>query len=245
MPEKKNNEAQDGSTEPLKMKALVEATNTTKATILHYVQQGLIPQPTRTSHNMAYYDPSSVKLIKLIKYLQSRYRLPLAKIKPIVKEQSAGRNALPFMEMQELIFGNHEKQLMNQKELCEKSGLSEPQIKKCLAADVLVPKKEGQFDENDLAIAHILRAGFDAGMSLEEFLYYPRLAKELVEAEMAVQAKLLKGQSFNDSVTITMDLVSNARALRSYFLERLFQKRAAARNIFFTNEDQTEKEKKR
>lgn len=242
MPEEKKKETQADSKKLLKMKALVTATSTTKATILHYVQQGLIPEPIRTSHNMAYYDPSSVKLIKFIKYLQSRYRLSLAEIKDIMKEKSAGRNALPFMEMQELIFGKHEIQSMDQKEFCEKSGLTEPEVKRCIKADILIPKKEGRFDENDVVIAHMLRAGFDAGMSLEEFLYYPRLANELVEAEMAVQAKLLKGQSFNDAVTITMDLVSNARALRSYVIERLFQRRAAKQNNFFTDEDQAEKE---
>ena len=38
----------------LKMKELMEATGVTKATILHYVKEGLLPEPVKTGRNMAY-----------------------------------------------------------------------------------------------------------------------------------------------------------------------------------------------
>lgn len=131
---------------------------------------------------------------------------------------------------------------MSREEFCEQSGLTDSILKKCIEVEILLPKEDGQFDAKDLAIAQILRAGFDAGMSLEEFQYYPRLAKEMVEAEMAIQARLVKGQTFNEAVLITMDLVSNARAIRSYVIERIFQKRAVQQKVFFNTEEQ-EKEK--
>ena len=242
--EKKHSSPKKGESsqaeQPLKMKALMEATNTTKATILHYVKEGLLPQPFKSSPNMAYYGPSFVKLIKFIKYLQSRYRLSLAEIKEIIKEQDAGRDVLPFIEMKELVFGKQDSSLMNQKEFCEQAGLTDEVLKQCIEADVLIPKKDGQYDAKDLAIARILRAGFDAGMFLEGFQFYPRLAKEMVEAEMAIQARLIKGQSFNDAVLITMDLVSNARALRSYVIGRIFQKRATSQKVFLKSEEAEE-----
>jgi len=94
-PAEKKHALEKGSPVPqdkprLKMKALMEATNSSKATILHYVQKGLLPKPVKTSRNMAYYDPLSIDLIKSIKYLQSRYRLPLSAIKEIIKGQDAG-----------------------------------------------------------------------------------------------------------------------------------------------------------
>jgi len=227
------------------MKELMQATRTTKATILHYVKEGLLPQPFKTSPNMAYYSPASIKLIKFIKYLQGQYRLSLSEIKKIIQTQERQQDIVPFIEMKELIFGRLDPAVMNQKEFCERSGLSDEVLKECIQADLLIPKKNGRFDAQDLAIAHILRAGFEAGMSLEEFRFYPRLGRELVEAEMAVQARFIKGQSFNDAVLTTMDLVRNARALRSYIIERIFQRRAASQKVFVKSNELNKKRKRR
>ena len=37
----------------LKMKEIMDATGVTKATILHYVKEGLLPEPVKTGRNMA------------------------------------------------------------------------------------------------------------------------------------------------------------------------------------------------
>ena len=52
------------------MKELVQATGLPKSTILHYLNQGLLSQPVKTSPNMAYYDPSCVQRVAMIKEMQ-------------------------------------------------------------------------------------------------------------------------------------------------------------------------------
>jgi DNA-binding transcriptional MerR regulator len=52
------------------MSQLAEASGVSAGTIKHYLREGLLPEPVRTSRNMAYYPPDFVERIRLIKQLQ-------------------------------------------------------------------------------------------------------------------------------------------------------------------------------
>ena len=52
--------------------------------IRFYIREGLLPDPERPARNVAYYDPSCVERILLIKELQQKRYLPLSVIKAIV-----------------------------------------------------------------------------------------------------------------------------------------------------------------
>ncbi|MGK2931356.1 MAG: MerR family transcriptional regulator [Solirubrobacterales bacterium] len=54
----------------LKMSELVEASGVPGATIKHYLREDLLPEPVKTSRNMAYYRPETVERIEMIKRLQ-------------------------------------------------------------------------------------------------------------------------------------------------------------------------------
>ena len=61
----------------LKMRELAEASGVSAGTIKHYLREGLLPEPVRTSRNMAYYPPEFVERIRLIKQLQEERFMPL------------------------------------------------------------------------------------------------------------------------------------------------------------------------
>ena len=69
------------------MGALAEASGVSAATIKHYLREGLLPPPVKTSRNMAWYTPDYVDRIKLIKRLQEERYLPLKVIKRILKNE--------------------------------------------------------------------------------------------------------------------------------------------------------------
>ncbi len=78
-------------TEPtVKMSVLARMSGVPAATIKHYVNEGLLPQPTRTSRNMAYYDVSLVPRIQQIKEIQRTRFLPLKVIKEVLDESALG-----------------------------------------------------------------------------------------------------------------------------------------------------------
>jgi DNA-binding transcriptional MerR regulator len=76
----------DDEQELVKVSVLAEMSGVPAATIKHYVREGLLPDPVRTSKNMAYYSPSLVGRIKQIKELQRTRFLPLKVIKQVLDE---------------------------------------------------------------------------------------------------------------------------------------------------------------
>src|SRR5215203_6889251 len=72
--------------ELLKISELAERSGVPVATVRHYLREGLLPEPVKTSRNMAYYPPEFVDRIKLIKRLQEERYLPLKAIKNVLDE---------------------------------------------------------------------------------------------------------------------------------------------------------------
>ena len=61
----------------IKISELAERAEVPVATVRHYLREGLLPEPMRTSRNMAYYPPEFVERIRLIKQLQEERFMPL------------------------------------------------------------------------------------------------------------------------------------------------------------------------
>ena len=67
--------------ELLKISELAEQAEVPVATVRHYLREGLLPEPVKTSKNMAYYPPEFVERIRTIKRLQEERFMPLRVIK--------------------------------------------------------------------------------------------------------------------------------------------------------------------
>jgi DNA-binding transcriptional MerR regulator len=78
----------------LRIGQLAKKAGVSAPTIKYYVKQGLLPQPLKTSRNMAYYDQSCVERINLIKQIQKERFLPLDVIKRLIEsgESYGGRS---------------------------------------------------------------------------------------------------------------------------------------------------------
>jgi DNA-binding transcriptional MerR regulator len=68
----------------LKISELAEAAEVPVATVRHYLREGLLPEPVKTSRNMAYYPPEFAERIRLIKQLQEERFMPLRVIKELL-----------------------------------------------------------------------------------------------------------------------------------------------------------------
>ena len=76
--------AQPETEELLKIGQLAERSGVPSATIRHYVREGLLPEPVKTSRNMAYYPPEFVERIRIIKRLQEERFMPLKVIRELL-----------------------------------------------------------------------------------------------------------------------------------------------------------------
>lgn len=63
---------------------LMKRSGVTRATVHHYVREGLLPEPVKTSRNMALYAPDCVDRVLLIKSLQNHYRRSLAEVRELL-----------------------------------------------------------------------------------------------------------------------------------------------------------------
>jgi len=71
--------------ELLKISELAERADVPVATVRHYLREGLLPEPVKTSRNMAYYPPEFAERIRLIKQLQEERFMPLRVIRELLE----------------------------------------------------------------------------------------------------------------------------------------------------------------
>ena len=82
----------------LRMGELAEASGVSAGTIKHYLREGLLPEPVKTSRNMSWYPPEFVERIRLIKQLQEERFMPLKAIKAVLDEDPERAHALVELE---------------------------------------------------------------------------------------------------------------------------------------------------
>src|SRR3954447_24476796 len=90
--------AKNENDEMLRMGELARASGVSAATIKHYLREGLLPEPVKTSRNMAYYPADFVERIRLIKQLQEERFMPLRVIKSMLDDEPERARALVELE---------------------------------------------------------------------------------------------------------------------------------------------------
>src|SRR5262245_65920433 len=82
------------------MRELAEAAGVSAGTIKHYLREDLLPDPVKTSRNMAWYPREFVERVQLIKQLQEERFLPLKVIREVLEHGDVeGPERLRAMEI--------------------------------------------------------------------------------------------------------------------------------------------------
>ncbi|MFY9265069.1 MAG: MerR family transcriptional regulator [Solirubrobacterales bacterium] len=209
-----------GEQKLLRMGELAELAGVSAATIKHYLREGLLPDPVKTSRNMAWYSLDYVERIKLIKRLQEERYMPLKVIKRILKsepDQVAARLELEdriLARSQELIGGDSisRAQVIKRLELpaevidgFERIGVLDP-------ITVSRSKRYGRADIEFLkAIAEFRETGYEEalGFTVYDALIYKRHLEALARDEVEVITERLAGRLSPDEAA---DLVERGTA---------------------------------
>ena len=208
----------------LKMKQLVDATKVPKSTILLYVGKGLLPQPVKTSPNMAYYHPSCIEKIRFIKKAQTVHRLPLKAIKGLIREMDKGRDTAPLLALQSLVFGSDGRE-MDKTAFCKAAFLEPQVVDRLCRLKLIIPIEKNRFDHQDLGIAILVRQALDLGMDLDDLAFYPEFAAQIADTEIRLREKCTQDLDFKDNASVTLELTRLARGLRAYIIDRTLQKK--------------------
>ena len=69
--------------------------------------------------------------------------------------------------------------------------------------------------------------GLSWGIQISDLVYYVELGEQIVDQEVSLRRRITLPLSYDKDVTITIEMVKNARISRNYIIERLFQHRIA------------------
>ena len=186
--------------ELLRMGELAEASGVPAPTIKHYLREGLLPEPVKTSRNMAYYLPSSVDRIRLIKRLQRDRFLPLKAIRSLLEEDPERAEALLALEDQILdraLAG--ERSRTSAAEVRKRYGVPREVLDRLAELAVLTPNSRG-YSPSDVtiieAISRFRAGGYDEqiGFTVYDTLRYKTALEELVRQEVDVVMNRLAGE---------------------------------------------------
>jgi DNA-binding transcriptional MerR regulator len=184
----------------LKMRELAEASGVSAGTIKHYLREGLLPEPVKTSRNMAYYPPEFVERIKLIKQLQEERFMPLKVIKGMLDEDPERARALVELEdriLERALEG--EATRTSAAEVRRRYDVPKEVLDRLEELGVLSPNSRG-YASSDVqiveAISRFRAGGYDEriGFTVYDTLRYKRALEGLVMEEVAVLMERLAGE---------------------------------------------------
>lgn len=175
----------------LRMRELAEASGVPAPTIKHYLREGLLPEPVKTSRNMAYYPPEFVDRIKLIKRLQEERYLPLKAIKDVLDTAERSRTSAA--------------------EVRKRYGVPKEVLDRLAELEVLTPNSRG-YSPSDVtiieAISRFRAGGYDEqiGFTVYDTLRYKAALEELVRQEVDVVMERLAGEVPPERVVEMLEL---------------------------------------
>jgi len=188
------------STAGIRIGKLVEKTGVTRATIHHYVKEGLLPEPVKSSRNMALYHPDCVERVTLIKSLQKTYRRSLSEVKNLLDDadQHEGlRRLRAALEADESaqppeLRSDRPRNPITRADLLSRTGLGPKDLDELVKLVVVTPDKDGKFTPMDVdivdALARLSEAGFteDAGFQAQDAVVYVEAMRDLLAKEAQI-----------------------------------------------------------
>lgn len=189
-----------GGEKLLKMSELVEASGVPGATIKHYLREGLLPDPVKTSRNMAYYRPETIDRIQVIKRLQEERFMPLKAIRTVLTEDPGQARAL--LDVEDRIIERalaKEKTRTSAAQVRQAYGVPGEALDRLAEIGILTPNSKG-YSPSDVtiieAISRFRAGGYDeqVGFTVYDTLRYKRALESLVKEEVDVLMDRLQGE---------------------------------------------------
>jgi DNA-binding transcriptional MerR regulator len=184
----------------MRMGELSEASGVPAPTIKHYLREGLLPEPVKTSRNMAYYPPEFIERLRLIKRLQEERFMPLKAIRAVLDQDPERASAM--LELEDRILDRAlagERARTSAAEVRERYGVPVEVLDRLEELEVLSPTSRG-YSPSDItiieAIGRFRASGYDEqiGFTVYDTLRYKEALEKLVREEVDVVMNRLAGE---------------------------------------------------
>ena len=193
---------QTSTEELLKISELADRSGVPVATIRHYLRERLLPEPVKTSRNMAYYPPEFVDRIRLIKQLQEERFMPLRVIRELLEREDAEPERLRAMlDLEDRILERAlagERERVPSDEVRDRYDVPREVLDRLAELGILSPNGVG-YSPSDVriieAITRFRAGGYDErlGFTVYDTLRYKQALEPLVAEEVDVLTQRLAG----------------------------------------------------
>jgi len=194
----------------IKMAELMKQTGETRSTLLYYVKEGLLQEPSKPKPNVHLYADDSIERVRLIKTLQNQLHYTITQIKQIFDDNrfdfESGVDVL--LQKLDLLTGVKERRYKTLGDALEVYDLDKKSIK-AYVADGVLEMPDGYFNDSSWRMLQILNdlQGCDKTKSLLDA--YIKTAKELAVLEYELGAQLVTNdeKGSNHAQEVFLDLI--------------------------------------
>jgi len=194
----------------LKMKELMAQSDESKSTILYYIKEGILPEPSKPKPNVHLYDESCVQILKFIKYLQHNFSYTISEIQNILKDNLFDFDGSFEMMVHslELISGGRDSHWYGQEAFLKRVNIDAKMLKEYQKQGYLFERAKG-FSSKEVEIAEILERAKSLGLDFRLLDSYVSDAKVLAKKENEIGSELLKSEeeSHNARYELLFDLI--------------------------------------
>jgi hypothetical protein len=128
--------------------------------------------------------------------------------------------------------GSAEAPALDLRAFCAETGLAPAAVAELGRAGLLVPREEGRFDRADVAAGRAFARALGFGLRPADLAFYARAAELVVDHEVGLRNRLNAKLPEAEDAARTLEMLQNARVLRTYVVERAFQLRIAKMKSF-------------
>jgi DNA-binding transcriptional MerR regulator len=194
----------------LKMKELMSQTGESKSTILYYIKEGLLPEPSKPKPNVHLYDSSCVQIIKFIKYLQHNFSYSIAEIKTVLENNRFDFDGSfeMIIDSLSLISGGKSEEIYTEERFLQLTDIDKKTLHAYLQKGYLFESESG-YGNKEVEIVGILKRAEELGLDFTLLNRYVEDARYLAKQENEVGKKLLSSdtESHNARYELLFDLV--------------------------------------
>jgi len=192
----------------IKMAELMKSTGETRSTLLFYVKEGLLKEPSKPKPNLHLYEDDSIQRVRLIKTLQNQFHYTITQIKQIFDTNKfdfdSGIDAL--VQRIDVFTGVKDKHFKNMKEAIEVYDLDEKTILSYIK-DGILDIHNGYFNDKSWQILQILNDLRGCTKREKLLKAYVKSAKELAILEFELGEELVKTQDLANPQELFLDLI--------------------------------------
>lgn len=186
----------------LRISELAARSGVSVSTIKHYVKEGLVPHALKTGRNMAYYAPSCVERIKLIKKIQKERFLPLDVIKRLI---SSGDSYGEELEIGKAILKTHRRSSgerpVSESQIEAVTGYPREKIVILEREGLIIPETTAgikTYDPVDVMIIDVMKRREDAGVPMDYSVTTINLYRDAIRGAVAEDIRLFARNLMGD-----------------------------------------------